>query len=67
MLGPDRRTMTRAQAEAAQIDVGLRNYMLRVYNYMASAVALTGIVAYVVGNSARPCSMPCSAPRSPGW
>jgi FtsH-binding integral membrane protein len=28
------------------INVGLRNYMLRVYNYMASALALTGIVAY---------------------
>ena len=28
------------------IDVGLRNYMLRIYNYMASALALTGIVAY---------------------
>ena len=37
--------MTTAQAEAAQIDVGLRRYMLRVYNYMASGVALTGIVA----------------------
>ena len=39
------RRMTTAQAEAAQIDVGLRQYMLRVYNYMASGVALTGIVA----------------------
>jgi hypothetical protein len=29
------------------IDVGLREYMLRIYNYMASALALTGIVAYV--------------------
>jgi len=29
------------------IDVGLRNYMLRIYNYMASALALTGIVAYI--------------------
>jgi FtsH-binding integral membrane protein len=29
------------------IDVGLRNYMLRIYNYMASALALTGVVAYV--------------------
>src|SRR5258708_33678791 len=29
------------------IDVGLRNYMLRIYNYMASALALTGIVAYL--------------------
>jgi hypothetical protein len=28
------------------IDVGLRDYMLRIYNYMASALALTGIVAY---------------------
>lgn len=51
MLGPDRRTMTRTQAEAAQIDVGLRSHMLRVYNYMASAVALTGIISYVVANT----------------
>jgi len=29
------------------LDVGLRNYMLRVYNYMGSALALTGIVAYL--------------------
>ncbi len=29
------------------VDVGLRDYMLRIYNYMASALALTGIVAYV--------------------
>ncbi len=51
MLGPDRRTMTRAQAEAAQIDVGLRAHMLRVYNYMASGVALTGTVAMMASNS----------------
>ena len=37
--------MTRGQAEAALIDVGLRQHMLRVYNYMASGLALTGIVA----------------------
>jgi len=43
--------MTRAQAEAAQIDVGLRAHMLRVYNYMASGVALTGIVAMMASNS----------------
>jgi FtsH-binding integral membrane protein len=29
------------------IDVGLRNYMLRVYNYMAGGLALTGVVAYI--------------------
>jgi FtsH-binding integral membrane protein len=43
--------MTRAQADAALIDVGLREHMLRVYNYMASGVALTGIVAYAVAAS----------------
>lgn len=31
----------------AAIDVGLRTYMLRVYNYMAGGLALTGAVAYV--------------------
>ncbi|MCZ6447935.1 MAG: Bax inhibitor-1/YccA family protein [Alphaproteobacteria bacterium] len=43
--------MTRSQAEAAQIDVGLRAHMLRVYNYMASGVALTGIVAMLASSS----------------
>ena len=31
---------------AVAIDAGLRAHMIRVYNYMASAVALTGVVAY---------------------
>jgi FtsH-binding integral membrane protein len=31
---------------AAVVDAGLRAYMIRVYNYMASGVALTGVVAY---------------------
>jgi FtsH-binding integral membrane protein len=43
--------MTRSQAEAAQIDVGLRNYMLRVYNYMALGVAYTGAVSMAVASS----------------
>ena len=33
--------------EAAAIDVGLRAFMLRVYNYMAAGVALTGIAAFL--------------------
>ena len=37
-----------SQAGAASVDAGLRAYMLRVYNYMASGVALTGIIAWVV-------------------
>jgi FtsH-binding integral membrane protein len=32
--------------QAAAVDAGLRAYMIRVYNYMASAVALTGVVAW---------------------
>jgi FtsH-binding integral membrane protein len=32
-------------------DAGLRAHMLRVYNYMAGALALTGLVAYVTANS----------------
>jgi FtsH-binding integral membrane protein len=34
-----------------QVDEGLRSYMLRVYNYMGSGLALTGIVAYVVAHT----------------
>ncbi len=49
--GPDRRTMTRSQAEVAGVDVGLRNYMLRVYNYMALGVAYTGALGMLVASS----------------
>ena len=34
--------------DQAQIDVGLRQHMLGVYNYMASGLLLTGIVAYAI-------------------
>ncbi|MEN3975635.1 Bax inhibitor-1/YccA family protein [Emcibacter sp. SYSU 3D8] len=37
---------------AADIDRGLRAHMLHVYNYMASGVLLTGIVALVVSSMA---------------
>ncbi|AUG54404.1 Bax inhibitor-1/YccA family protein [Thalassospira marina] len=40
-----------ASQSAADIDAGLRTYMLRVYNYMASALALTGIVAMAASSS----------------
>ena len=33
--------------ETVAVDAGLRAYMLRVYNYMAAAVALTGVVAWL--------------------
>ena len=51
-LGSQPRWTVRPAAGArVDIDVGLRDYMLRIYNYMASGLALTGIVAYVFANS----------------
>ncbi len=50
-FGPERKVMTQAQAQAAAVDVGLRAYMLRVYNYMCVALALSGAVAFVVSTS----------------
>lgn len=41
-----------AQSRAAAYDLGLRAYMLKIYNYMASALALTGIVALGASQSA---------------
>ena len=38
---------TVGRTEAGVVDQGLRAYMLRVYNYMASGVAITGVVAYL--------------------
>ncbi len=43
--------MRSGRVEAAEIDVGLREYMLRVYNYMASGLAVTGIIAYFSANT----------------
>ncbi|MBM3508714.1 MAG: Bax inhibitor-1/YccA family protein [Alphaproteobacteria bacterium] len=35
-------------AEAVRVDAGLRSYMLQVYNYMASGLFLTGLIAAAV-------------------
>ncbi|SIS49294.1 Bax inhibitor-1/YccA family protein [Insolitispirillum peregrinum] len=52
MAFQDRDYMQARSAEAAyEVDQGLRSYMLRVYNYMASAVALTGIISWLVVNT----------------
>ncbi len=56
-LGPNNKfqlrtgTMTTAQAHDAQIDLGLREYMLRVYNYMCIGLAMTGAVAFAASTS----------------
>jgi len=44
-------TQAYGQTRAVERDAGLRAYMLRIYNYMASALALTGIVALIAANS----------------
>ena len=39
-----------AATNAAVMDAGLRAYMLRVYNWMASGLVLTGIMAYAIAS-----------------
>jgi FtsH-binding integral membrane protein len=34
-------------AAGVNVDLGLRQYMLRVYNFMAAGLGLTGVVAYI--------------------
>ena len=38
-------------ATQGEYDLGLRQYMLRVYNYMASGLAVTGIVAWLAADT----------------
>jgi uncharacterized protein len=44
----DRPTFAARAGSAAVVDQGLRSYMLRIYNYMAGGLVLTGLVAYFV-------------------
>ena len=43
----DPRFMSSTQAQAANIDAGLRAYMLGVYNHMTIGMAITGFFAYL--------------------
>jgi uncharacterized protein len=54
MANPNFDTFNRAGtiADQASFDVGLRAHMVRVYNYMASGLALSGIVAVGLFSSA---------------
>ncbi len=40
-----------ARVDRALFDEGLRQHMLRVYNYMALGLVLTGVVAFIVGTT----------------
>ncbi len=50
MVGPNPRVVTQTRV-GADVDVGLRNYMLRVYNYMALGVAFTGAIAFAFASN----------------
>ena len=50
-FGTNRNVAATRVVDRAVIDEGLRAYMLRVYNYMASGLALTGGVAYFVAST----------------
>ena len=51
MADYDNRIVRGATTVADTMDAGLRAHMLRVYNYMVGALALTGAVAYGVANT----------------
>ncbi|MDB5694252.1 MAG: hypothetical protein JWO81_3315 [Alphaproteobacteria bacterium] len=50
-LGAQPAPATTIGRDSVAVDAGLRSYMLSVYNYMASGVLLTGIVALVFARS----------------
>ncbi len=54
------------RAEGAYVDEGLRAYMLRVYNYMAGGVLLTGLVAYLIFTQAITTDMAFAAKSAAG-
>jgi uncharacterized protein len=47
----DRQTTVTGESQSGAIDQGLRSYMLKVYNLMASGILLTAIIAYFAGTS----------------
>jgi uncharacterized protein len=51
MADYDNRLVRGATTVADTMDAGLRAHMLRVYNYMVGALALTGAVAWLVSSS----------------
>ncbi len=47
----DQNMTSRASSRALSMDMGLRAYMLKVYNFMALGLALTGFISYFVAQS----------------
>lgn len=44
---------SQADSQTRAVDAGLRAHMLHVYNYMASALIFTGLIAYFAGTSSQ--------------
>src|SRR5215467_12314078 len=53
-------------ADQATYDAGLRAHMIKVYNYMASGLALSGIVAFAIANFPALHSLFFQLARTPG-
>ena len=51
-LQPNLRRTTISRS-AANVDEGLRQYMLGIYTYMGFGVLLTGLVSYFIGTNER--------------
>lgn len=41
---------SKTRAQGAEMDMGLRAYMLKIYNYMALGLGVTGVIAYFVAS-----------------
>jgi len=48
---PPQPTFAQGASTTAAVDAGLRSYMLRVYNWMASGLLLTGLTAFAIANT----------------
>jgi uncharacterized protein len=46
-----KRSFSTGRPFEVSIDEGLRSHMLRIYNYMAGGLGLTGLVAYIIGTN----------------
>jgi uncharacterized protein len=52
MVDPFLRTSAAGERAGVTFDAGLRAHMIRVFNYMAGGLAITGLIAFIVANTA---------------
>jgi FtsH-binding integral membrane protein len=56
--------VTNVKTAVNDIDVGLRNYMIGVYNNMGLGLLVSGIIAYIVGTSPTLAQMVFGGPQA---